>query len=132
MYRRMKLTRRPGTNRLHALGADGMHMTTSTKGPLIEDCEIAYNADDLINIHGFFGWVSRRDNARTFRVIASANPFQTGKPIKFWDRGTVTYFGEGILTSFTKVTNPAEIDAAKQGKPDPGTATYLILPLIAT
>ncbi len=117
VYRRIKITRRPNTNRLHCTGADGMHMVSTDKGALIEDCEIAYLGDDIINFHGFFSWVSRRDNARSFRVIATYDPFEVGQKIDFWDRETVSYFGNAKINTITKITNQAEIDAAKVGMP---------------
>jgi hypothetical protein len=117
VYRNIKITRRPGTNRLHCTGADGIHLASGKKGALIENCEIAYLSDDIINFHGYFGWVSRRDDARHFRVLASQNPFTIGQELDFWDRGTVKYNGKAKIVAFSKVTNQTEIDAAQVGQP---------------
>lgn len=50
-YRRCKVVRRPGTNRLIACNADVFHSINVQRGPTIENCEFSYACDDLINVH---------------------------------------------------------------------------------
>jgi hypothetical protein len=60
VYRRVRATRRPHTNRLHAFGADVFHLAGTDRGPTLDRCEAAYSGDDILNIHGSFGRVVRR------------------------------------------------------------------------
>ena len=53
-YRRCRLIRRPGTDRLLASAADCFHSMNQHCGPLIEACEFSWAMDDLVNIHGYF------------------------------------------------------------------------------
>lgn len=53
-YRRCRLIRRPGTDRLLASAADCFHSMNQHRGPLIEACEFSWAMDDLVNIHGYF------------------------------------------------------------------------------
>ena len=56
-YRRCRLIRRPDTERLLACAADGFHSYNQRTGPMLEDCEISWTMDDLLNIHGFFSTI---------------------------------------------------------------------------
>ena len=109
-------TRRPGTNRLYAFGADGFHMNELANGPVIEDSEMSYTADDLINIHGRFGWVcSRNNNSKThLRILCSAGAIKVGQEIDFWDNVTQQYRGKATVESLTRVSNATEIAEAKK------------------
>ncbi|WP_196039645.1 right-handed parallel beta-helix repeat-containing protein, partial [Bacteroides nordii] len=109
-------TRRPGTNRLYAFGADGFHMNELVNGPVIEDSEMSYTADDLINIHGRFGWVcSRNNNSKThLRILCSAGAIKVGQEIDFWDNVTQQYRGKATVESLTRVSNATEIAEAKK------------------
>ncbi|WAC20890.1 right-handed parallel beta-helix repeat-containing protein [Luteolibacter sp. SL250] len=113
VYRRLKATRRPGTNRLHCFGADGLHMTNTGIGPRIEDCEVAYTSDDLINIHGTFGQVAERVNSRTFRVLGS--PYTVGTRLDFWDEYSLEHLGFASVIQSSRVTDPAQIAEARSG-----------------
>jgi hypothetical protein len=50
-WRRLLLTRRPQTARLLSANADGFQSSSARAGPLLEDSELAYIADDFINVH---------------------------------------------------------------------------------
>jgi len=115
LLRHVIATRRPGTNRLWMSGADGFHMNEMAVGPDIEDCEISYTADDLINIHGRFGWVaSRIDNSKNkLRVIFTPGSVKVGQRIDFWDNDTQEYRGNAKVTDITAVTNETDIMAAQ-------------------
>jgi hypothetical protein len=41
VYRRVRATRRPHTNRLHAFGADIFHLAGTDRGPTLDRCELA-------------------------------------------------------------------------------------------
>lgn len=57
LYKKVRATRRPETNRLHAFGSDIFHLVGSDLGPELNECELAYGSDDTFNIHGNFGRV---------------------------------------------------------------------------
>ncbi len=66
IYRTVRATRRPATNRLQAFGADIFHLAGTDRGPTLDRCELAYGADDNLNIHGSFGRVVKRDRERHY------------------------------------------------------------------
>ena len=51
IYRRVKIVRKPGSDGLVALNADGFHSSDVGKGPVLEDSEIAFTGDDFVNVH---------------------------------------------------------------------------------
>ena len=114
-YRWVKATRRPGTNRLHAFGADGFHMTDTEKGPVIDSVEVSHTSDDLVNIHGKFGQVASRTNARALRIMGTSSPFYIGQKLDFWGEYSLKPQGSARIVTLTQVTDPAAIEAAKQG-----------------
>ncbi|MDX9979367.1 MAG: right-handed parallel beta-helix repeat-containing protein [Lentisphaeria bacterium] len=56
-YRRVRIVRRPDTNRLIAGNADGINCSNLERGPLIEGCEIECIGDDFVNVHTHFARV---------------------------------------------------------------------------
>lgn len=113
-------TRRPGTNRLFSFGADGFHINELEKGPIIENSEMSYTADDLINIHGRFGWVCAKNDAsgKNLRVVFSKNAVKVGQQIDFWDNETQLYKGNASVIKITPIVDPGEIEAARKGMID--------------
>lgn len=114
VYRRLHGVRRPGTNRLHAFGADGFHMTATEKGPTIDRCEVAHLADDHINLHGFFGIVAQRAAANRYYFAASYGPFKLKRKMDFWDWCSVETIGSATVKEARKVTNSAQNDQILQ------------------
>ncbi|MHB1460612.1 MAG: right-handed parallel beta-helix repeat-containing protein [Armatimonadota bacterium] len=110
VYRRLHGVRRPGTNRLHAFGADGFHMTATEKGPTIERCEVAHLADDHINLHGFFGIVAQRMSAHQYYFAASYGPFMIKQNVDFWDWRSVEHLGAATVTRTKRVTDGAQCE----------------------
>ena len=51
VYRRVSITRKPGSAGLMALNADGFHSSDVGIGPTLVDSEIAWTGDDFLNIH---------------------------------------------------------------------------------
>lgn len=71
-YRRCRLVRRPGSERLLAGAADCFHSLNQRRGPVVEECEFSWALDDLINIHGFFFAILETSGERE---IVLAAPF---------------------------------------------------------
>jgi hypothetical protein len=102
VYRRVRATRRPGTNRLHAFGADIFHLSAADRGPTLDHCELAYGADDVLNIHGRFGRVIERVDDRTWHLEGG---YEQGDTIEFWDPRSITALGTARVVAATPVTD---------------------------
>lgn len=102
IYRRVRATRRPHTNRLHAFGADIFHLADTDCGPSLIRCELAYGADDNLNIHGSFGRVVRRIDARHYYLQGAYAP---GDRIEFRDQRSIELLGFAKVVSAKAVTD---------------------------
>ena len=98
VYLRVRATRRPQTNRLHAFGADVFHVAATDRGPTFDRCESAYGADDNLNIHGEFGRVVRRVDARRYYLDGA---YATGDTLEFRDQNTVEWLGAAKVVAAT-------------------------------
>lgn len=131
-YRDFRATRRPGTARLHAFGADGFHMKNTAYGPTLDHCEMGHTGDDLINLHGYFGWVSSVIDGQHLRVVSSASPYFVGQWIDFWDNYSMAHLGGAHVTGVTQVSDPTQISQALQGIPNSWSGDVFDLVLDAT
>lgn len=115
-YLRCKIVRRPGTNRLLACAADGLHSYNMDRGPLIEDCEFSFAADDLIAIHGFFPLVveSTNDTSCVIAGILGTRSVVAGSKIQFYRPPYGDYVTEAVITSLEHVQDPTAIKRAQQ------------------
>jgi hypothetical protein len=102
IYRRVRATRRPHTNRLHAFGADIFHLADTDRGPSLIRCELAYGADDNLNIHGSFGRVVQRVDARHYYLQGAYAP---GDRIGFRDQRSIELLGFAKVVSAKAVTD---------------------------
>lgn len=98
IYRRVRATRRPHTNRLQAFGADIFHLAGADRGPVLDRCELAYGADDNLNIHGSFGRVVQRVDARRYHLEGA---YAAGDTIEFRDQRSVDLLGIAKVVSAT-------------------------------
>lgn len=96
LYLRVRATRRPHTNRLHAFGADIFHLAGADRGPTLERCELAYGADDNLNIHGSFGRVVQRVDERRYYLQGAYAP---GDRLEFREMNSVALLGQAVATS---------------------------------
>jgi hypothetical protein len=96
VYRRVRATRRPGSNRLHAFGADIFHLAGTDRGPTLDRCELAYGADDNLNIHGSFGRVVQRVDASHYYLQGA---YAAGDHIEFRDPHSVALLGSAKVVS---------------------------------
>lgn len=104
VYRRLRATRRPFTNRLHAYGADVYHLASADYGPVMDRCEGAYSADDTLNIHGEFGWVVEQIDTRTFYFDGTYEP---GDALEFWNKDTGARIGAaGVVAAIEAYDGP--------------------------
>ena len=102
IYRRVRATRRPHTNRLHAFGADIFHLAGADRGPTLDRCELAYGADDNLNIHGSFGRVVQRVDARHYHLQGA---YAAGDRIEFRDHRSVALLGIAKVVSAKETPN---------------------------
>jgi len=99
-YRRVRATRRPFSNRLHAFGADIFHLAGTDRGPTLDRCEMAYGADDTLNIHGSFGRVVKAQDERHFFLEGA---YAVGDTIEFRDQRSVALLGIAKVLAVTPV-----------------------------
>lgn len=104
VYRRVRIIPPPGTRRLHACAADGFHNAQTDRGPRLIECEIAGTSDDFFNLHGHFGVVWLRLDARRF-VIGQANlgEIEAGETLTFYDDETVELLGKARATRIERL-----------------------------
>jgi len=115
VYRRVKVIRRPGTQRLLACNADVFHSIQNERGPTIEDCEFSHAGDDLINVHGCFALVVERQAADRFAILSPEGPnIGVGSHLKFYDYDTVEPRGAATVKACEPVTDEARLAAARK------------------
>lgn len=106
LYDKVRATRKPGTNRLHAFGADIFHMAGSDRGPVIDACELAYGSDDTLNIHGNFGRVIHKTNKTHVHLQGE---YVAGDMLEFWEGSSLELLGEARVVHVEKVADgPSE------------------------
>ena len=98
VYKRVRATRRPGSNRLHAFGADGFHFADLAKGPTMDRCEAAYLADDEINIHGEFGRIVKTLAPDHYLLSGPEGAYTVGQKVDFWSFVELDPLGDARLT----------------------------------
>lgn len=132
VYRRVRATRRPHTNRLQAFGADIFHLAGADRGPTLERCELAYGADDNLNIHGSFGRVVQRVDERHYYLEGA---YQPGDKLEFRDATSLSLLGLAqVTTAASTPDGPAlAINATHKAKGEylVELATPLALPPLA-
>ena len=90
VYLRLRATRRPHTNRLQAFGADVYHLAGTDHGPILDRCEAAYGADDILNIHGSFGRVVQAAGERRYYLEGA---YEVGDTVEFREPSSVALLG---------------------------------------
>ena len=73
-WRRLLLTRRPGTARLLSANADAFQSSSCRVGPLLEDSEMAFAGDDFVNIHSRIAIVLAIESPTTLIIVDSGGP----------------------------------------------------------
>lgn len=97
-YLKVRATRRPFTSRLQAFGADIFHLAGTDRGPVLDRCEMAYGADDTLNIHGSFGRVVKRQDERHYYLEGA---YAAGDTIEFRDERSVVLMGTAKVLGVT-------------------------------
>jgi len=96
-YVRCRITRRPGSDRLMAGAADGLHSITQKKGPQISGCEISHCFDDLVNIHGFISLALERRGDAFLIAGPGGQDFTRGSLLKFFRAPNAVPLGEAKI-----------------------------------
>jgi len=114
VYRRCRVIRRPGTQRLLACNADAFHSAVVAKGPLIEQCEFSHAGDDFINIHGFFSMVYEQPSPQKVVVVAHyiEDNFSPGSELAFYRFDDFTPIGARRIKTMRLIEDPAVFEAA--------------------
>ncbi len=100
--------------RLMSACSDGLNIADARVGPVIEECEFAFQGDDAVNLHTGLMPLLRRLDEKTFLVgmpwkaqRMEAVPSK-GDTVRFLSRPAYAVAGEARLESFARVTEPAE------------------------
>lgn len=112
VYLRLRATRRPHTNRLQAFGADVYHLAATDRGPVLDRCEAAYGADDILNIHGDFGRVVQAAGDRAYYL---QGPCEVGDTLEFRDAASADLLG---------VATAVAVERTPEGPSVPINETY--------
>lgn len=73
-YTGCKVVPRPNTDRLLSSNADGFHSLGMSSGPQVQNCEIAYTGDDIMNIHGLLSYVYSVDSSNLVTLGSQITP----------------------------------------------------------
>ena len=117
VYYRVRATRRPHSNRLHAFGADIFHLAAADRGPTLDSCELAFGADDVLNIHGNFGRVVKAVDATHFFLQGA---YAVGDRLEFRDHQSLDLLGKAkVVVAEKKPDGPSvAINARHQARGD--------------
>ena len=130
IYRGIRVARREGRTpqRLLAANADGFHSSCVLKGPILEDSEIGWTGDDLLNIHSRISIVLRVLTQTSAYVIdaegvsapgdydESTLTFERAQPgdvLSFFELGTLQPKGNGTITELRRVDAADVLQEAK-------------------
>lgn len=122
IYQLVRATRRPATNRLHAFGADIFHLAGADRGPTLDRCELAYSADDNLNIHGSFGRVVARADERRYFLDGA---YAEGDLIEFRDERTLEPLGKARVKSVRPAPDGPSLPISDKHKAKGGTLVEL-------
>ena len=90
-YRRLRMIRRPGTDRLVCAPRDGFHSQNVKIGALIDECEFSYAEDDLLNAHCFNGVITEIYSPDEYEVTFPLNAgLDANTDMVFISRGEIT------------------------------------------
>ena len=112
-YRRCKILRRPGTNRLIGGNADGFNVSNMRRGPILEDCEIQNIGDDFVNIHGSYYRVF--DVESPTQLVVQASPGAGDEPVTLRfisPAADHTFLGEAKVVTRERITYVVPADFA--------------------
>lgn len=120
VYRGIRVARREGRTpqRLLAANADGFHSSCVVSGPTLEDSEISWTGDDLLNIHSRISIVLRVLSHNSAYIIDAEGVSapgdydestlmlertQPGDTLSFFELGTLQPKGNGTITALRRV-----------------------------
>jgi hypothetical protein len=87
---RMNIAIKPGTNRLIANNACGVHALGTRGGILMENCDISDNADDAVNIHSRSGIITEVISSTRIRVNnRGTTEYRSGDSIQIMRKGQI-------------------------------------------
>ncbi len=141
IYRGVRVARREGRTpqRLLAANADGFHSSCVLNGPTLEDSEISWTGDDLLNIHSRISIVLRvlshnsaylidaegvsapGDYDESTLMLARTRP---GDTLAFFELGTLRPKGNGTITKLRRIYAANVLQEAKDAYEQINSAPY--------
>lgn len=121
-WRRLLLTRRPATQRLLSANADGFQSSSTRVGPLLEDSELAFIADDFINVHSRIAVVLAAEPPSALVIVDTGGAHipgvggsRAGDALHFFEPFTspIAALGGATVATVAPVTDAATWAAAR-------------------
>lgn len=117
VIRNSKIVPRPGTKRLMSVNGDGIHLTSLTRGPLIEDSEFSAAGDDIMNIHGDFGMIQKQiDSNKVLIAVKNFRNIFDGSSINLYDYNTLARKGSFKVLKVEDAGQDSRMDARAIGR----------------
>ncbi|MFW6162612.1 MAG: right-handed parallel beta-helix repeat-containing protein [Planctomycetota bacterium] len=115
VYRRLRIVRRPDTQRLVAACRGATISGMMRRGPTYEACEFAHAGDDFINVHGFWAIVWKVVSPAELRVIQPFRGiFAQGSTVRFHAPRTVRLLGSAKVTALAEITDREQVAEARR------------------
>lgn len=113
VYQHCRVIRRPDTRRLLACNADVFHSIGVARGPMIENCELSFAADDLVNIHGLLSFVQEQRRPDQIDLVTQIVPtIAAGAEVRFYAQDSFALKGVAKVLSAESITLPESVQAA--------------------
>jgi len=134
-YERVKIVRRPGSDDLMALNADGFHSSDVGVGPALVDSEISFTGDDFLNIHNRMNVVCGADGDDGMLLTdvtggLTLAPLAAGHSLAFYHLNTLAHLATATVASSARVTDAATLarcaDAWSEMQAPPYSAKIII------
>lgn len=108
VFRRLRMIRRPDTDRLMCASRDGFHSQNVKIGALIEECEFSYAEDDLLNVHCFNGVVTKKYSDTEYEVTFPLPTYlDDNTHMAFIKNGAIN---EAVAVSAERIADPDQVE----------------------
>jgi parallel beta-helix repeat protein len=105
--------------RLFSTNADAINFVQCRRGPIIENCDISFQGDDGLNVHGMFLPVMRVISPTRFLTALTGGPggftqpMRAGDALRLYSANNFTIAGGAVLASIIPVAETGDITDAE-------------------
>lgn len=117
VYQGVRVTRRPGSNGLLSINADGFNVDSVGQGPTIIDSEVGFNGDDAISVHNRIQVVCNVTGTNRLVIMdlgqgkyewdkygSALHGLGSGDLLKFFTFDTLSAMGESVVANSHNVS----------------------------